>query len=83
VSGVLTEHGEIKSQAVLCAGGAWTTFLLKGCGIRLPQLTVKASVVRTAPTAMRFKGNASGSKISTSKSFPPRRTSDSWWISCP
>jgi len=64
VSGVLTEHGEIKSQAVLCAGGAWTTFLLKGCGIRLPQLTVKASVVRTAPTAMRFKGNASGSKIS-------------------
>ena len=64
VSGVLTEHGEIKSQAVLCAGGAWTTFLLKGCGIRLPQLTVKASVVRTAPTAMRFKGNASGSQIS-------------------
>ena len=64
VSGVLTEHGEIKSPAVLCAGGAWTTFLLKGCGIRLPQLTVKASVVRTAPTAMRFKGNASGSKVS-------------------
>jgi len=64
VSGVLTEHGEIKSQAVLCAGGAWTTFLLKGCGIRLPQLTVKASVVRTAPTAMKFKGNASGSKVS-------------------
>ncbi|MCP4769698.1 MAG: FAD-binding oxidoreductase [Gammaproteobacteria bacterium] len=64
VSGVLTEHGEIKSRVVLCAGGAWTTFLLKGCGIRLPQLTVKASVVRTAPTAMRFKGNASGSKVS-------------------
>jgi len=64
VAGVLTEHGKIKSPAVLCAGGAWTTFLLKGCGIRLPQLTVKASVVRTAPTAMRFKGNASGSQIS-------------------
>jgi len=64
VSGVLTEHGEIRSPTVLCAGGAWTTFLLKGCGIRLPQLTVKASVVRTAPTAMKFKGNASGSKVS-------------------
>ena len=64
VSGVLTEHGEISAPAVLCAGGAWSTFLLRGCGIRLPQLTVKASVVRTAQTSMRFKGNASGSKVS-------------------
>jgi glycine/D-amino acid oxidase-like deaminating enzyme len=64
VAGVLTEHGEIKSRAVLCAGGAWTTFLLKRCGIRLPQLTVKASVVRTAPTVKLFNGNASGSKVS-------------------
>jgi glycine/D-amino acid oxidase-like deaminating enzyme len=64
VSGVLTEHGEISAATVLCAGGAWSTFLLEGCGIRLPQLTVKASVARTAPTDMIFNGNASGSKIS-------------------
>lgn len=64
VSGVLTEDGEISAASVLCAGGAWTTFLLAGCGIRLPQLTVKASVARTAPTGMIFNGNASGSKIS-------------------
>ncbi len=64
VTGVRTEHGEIRSRAVLCAGGAWSTFLLRSCGIRLPQLTVKASVVRTAPTAMRFNGNASGSAVS-------------------
>ncbi len=49
VTGVLTEHGEIRAASVLCAGGAWSTFLLRGCGIRLPQLTVKASVARTAP----------------------------------
>jgi len=64
VSGILSEHGEIRTSSVLCAGGAWSTFLLKGCGIRLPQLTVKASVARTAPAPRIFNGNASGSKIS-------------------
>jgi glycine/D-amino acid oxidase-like deaminating enzyme len=64
VSGVLSEHGEIRTSSVLCAGGAWSTFLLKGCGIRLPQLTIKASVARTAPAPRIFNGNASGSKIS-------------------
>lgn len=63
VSGVLSERGEIKTSTVLCAGGAWTTFLLKACGIRLPQLTVKASVARTAPAPMIFNGNVSGSKV--------------------
>ena len=64
VTGVLTEYGEIGAASVLCAGGAWSTFLLKGCGIRLPQLTVKASVARTAPAPLIFDGNASGSTIS-------------------
>ncbi len=63
VAGVLTEYGEVKASQVLCAGGAWSTFLLKRCGIRLPQLTVKASVARTAPAPLIFNGNASGSKI--------------------
>jgi len=63
VTGVLTEYGEIKASTVLCAGGAWSTFLLRGCGIRLPQLTVKASVARTAPVPLKFNGNASGSKV--------------------
>jgi len=64
VTGVLSEHGEIRASSVLCAGGAWSTFLLKPCGIRLPQLTVKASVARTAPAPLLFNGNASGSKVS-------------------
>ncbi len=64
VAGVVTEDGEIKASTVLCAGGAWSTFLLKGCGVRLPQLTVKASVARTAPVPLKFNGNASGSKVS-------------------
>lgn len=64
VKGVLTEYGEIRAPSVLCAGGAWTTFLLKRCGIRLPQLTVKASVARTSAAPLIFNGNASGSSIS-------------------
>jgi len=64
VSGVLTEYGEIRSSQVLCAGGAWTSSLLKLCKIRLPQLTVKASVARTAAAPLIFNGNASGSSVS-------------------
>jgi glycine/D-amino acid oxidase-like deaminating enzyme len=64
VSGVVTELGEIKANAVLVAAGAWSTFLLQSCGVRLPQLTVKASVARTAKAPLIFNGNASGSQIS-------------------
>ena len=64
VSGVQTEHGEIKADSVLIAAGAWSTFLAQACGIRLPQLTVKASVARTAEAPLIFNGNASGSQIS-------------------
>jgi len=63
VDGVFTEQGLIKCPAVLCSAGAWSTFLLKACGIRLPQLTVKASVARTAVAPLIFNGNASGSQI--------------------
>jgi glycine/D-amino acid oxidase-like deaminating enzyme len=62
-SGVQCEYGEIGANSVLCAGGAWSTFLLEPCGIRLPQLTVKASVARTAPAPLIFNGNAAGSKL--------------------
>ena len=63
VDGVITEQGEIKAQAVLIAAGAWSTFLLEDCGVRLPQLTVKASVARTGPMPSIFEGNASGSQV--------------------
>jgi len=64
VAGVATEHGRINTAAVLVAAGAWSTFLLSDCGVRLPQLTVKASVARTARAPLIFNGNASGSQVS-------------------
>ncbi|MFT5503660.1 MAG: glycine/D-amino acid oxidase-like deaminating enzyme [Gammaproteobacteria bacterium] len=63
IKGVQTEHDLIKCSQVLCSAGAWSTFFLKQQGINLPQLTVKASVGRTAPGPDIYDGNASGSQI--------------------
>lgn len=48
VSSVVTERGRIACSAVVLAGGAWSSLLCRHVGIRLPQLTVRASVLRTA-----------------------------------
>ncbi len=63
VDGVVTERGRIDAATVLIAAGAWSSWLLRACGLDLPQLAVKASVARTAPMASIFDGNASGSQI--------------------
>lgn len=49
VSGVVTEKGTIRTDAVLCAGGVWTSMFARRHEVRLPQLYVKASVLRTSP----------------------------------
>jgi glycine/D-amino acid oxidase-like deaminating enzyme len=46
---VITERGRIACDAVVLAGGAWTSLFCANLGIRLPQLKVLASVMRTAP----------------------------------
>jgi glycine/D-amino acid oxidase-like deaminating enzyme len=48
---VITERGRIACDAVILAGGAWSSLLCASLGIRLPQLKVLSSVMRTAPTA--------------------------------
>ncbi|HME41104.1 MAG TPA: FAD-binding oxidoreductase [Steroidobacteraceae bacterium] len=48
---VVTERGRIKCDAVVLAGGAWSSLFCANLGIRLPQLKVLASVMRTAPVA--------------------------------
>jgi glycine/D-amino acid oxidase-like deaminating enzyme len=50
VAGLVTEKGTIKTNAVLCAGGAWSTMFCRRHGVRLPQLSVRASVIETTPT---------------------------------
>ena len=59
VAGVVTELGPVRTQAVVCACGAWSSLLLRHMGIDLPQLTFRATVARTAPAPDFYDGNAS------------------------
>lgn len=51
VSGVVTERGRIASDCVVLAGGVWSSLFCRPLGLRLPQLKVLASVLRTTPVA--------------------------------
>jgi len=51
VAGVVTEHGRIACEGVVLAGGAWSRLFCGSVGLRLPQLKVRSSVLRTAPLA--------------------------------
>ena len=57
VSGVVTEHGTIRSSTVLCAAGAWSSVFCRAEGIAVPQLKVCGTVVRTAPCDGVLEGN--------------------------
>ncbi|WP_240159229.1 FAD-binding oxidoreductase [Burkholderia sp. Ax-1724] len=56
VSGVVTEHGEIRCSSVVLAGGAWSRLFAGSFGLELPQLKVLGSAARISdvngPTAM-------------------------------
>ncbi|HEX3982246.1 MAG TPA: FAD-binding oxidoreductase [Acidisoma sp.] len=49
VSAVITERGRIGCDAVILAGGAWSSLFCASLGIRLPQIKTLSSVMRTAP----------------------------------
>ncbi len=57
VSGVVTEHGTIKTAVVLCAAGAWTSMFCRSLGIAVPQLKVRGTVARTAAAENVLDGN--------------------------
>ncbi len=52
VAGVVTERGPIRARAVVCAAGVWTGLFCRNLGIDLPQLSVKATALRTAPAPL-------------------------------
>lgn len=47
VAGVVTEHGVIRTTAVLCAGGAWSSLFMRRHGLRLPQAGVRSTSFAT------------------------------------
>ncbi len=48
VSAVITEKGSVACEAVVLAGGVWSSLFCRQLSLRLPQLSVLASVLRTA-----------------------------------
>jgi glycine/D-amino acid oxidase-like deaminating enzyme len=63
VTGVVTEHGRVRAQSVVCAAGAWSTLFLANLGVNLPQLSVRATVARTQPGPEIYSGNAALGEI--------------------
>ncbi|MBR0679197.1 FAD-binding oxidoreductase [Roseomonas eburnea] len=49
ISGVFTEKGRIRSQAVILAAGAWASMFLRRHGIDMPQSSVHSTVFATTP----------------------------------
>ena len=64
VSAVVTERGRIRTTTAVVCAGAWTRRFLKDLDVTMPQLKVRASVLRTAPlpggpeAALWFEGAA-------------------------
>lgn len=78
VSGVLTEHGTVKTDTVVLAGGAWSSLFLRNEGIDLPQLSVRASVLATQPLEDVGQGGAA-----TDRKLAFRRRTDGGYTLAP
>lgn len=50
VATVITEKGEIRTDSVVCAAGAWSSLFCRRHDLRLPQLAVRSSVARAEAT---------------------------------
>lgn len=47
ISAVVTESGVVNTSRVVLAGGAWSELFCRSIGLKLPQLSVRSSVLRT------------------------------------
>lgn len=56
VAGVVTERGPVACDAVVLAGGAWSSLFLRANGATIPQLSVISTVAQTVPMPEIFPG---------------------------
>ena len=63
VVGVYNEQGRIVCEQVVVAGGAWSSLFLAAEGVRIPQLSVLASVGQTVALPQVFAGNAADDRF--------------------
>ncbi|KQX41216.1 D-amino acid oxidase [Devosia sp. Root436] len=50
IAGVHTEKGYVKTSAILCAAGAWSSRFLRPLGISFPQASIRQTALRSTPT---------------------------------
>ncbi|WP_413876177.1 NAD(P)/FAD-dependent oxidoreductase [Albidovulum sp.] len=77
VAGVVTEAGRIRADRVVLAGGAWSSLLARAHGVRLPQLSVRATVAATDPLPEVWPGGAAD------RHFALRRRADGGYTLAP
>jgi glycine/D-amino acid oxidase-like deaminating enzyme len=63
VSGVITESGYVGADHVLLAGGAWSSLFLQNHDVKIPQLSVRATVVATQAMPQVYQGGATDEHI--------------------
>ena len=78
VAGVVTERGTIACQSVVLAGGVWSRLFCRPLDLRLPQLKVLSSVMRTEPLAGGPEASASGFGFGLRKRLDGGYTVASW-----
>jgi len=78
ISGVVTEKGRIACQAVVLAGGVWSRLFCRPLGVRLPQLKILSSVMRTEPLRDGPEASVSGHGFGLRKRRDGGYTVASW-----
>lgn len=78
ITAVITERGTIGCQSVVLAGGVWSSLFCRPLGLRLPQLKVLSSVMRTEPLPGGPDASASGFGFGLRKRLDGGYTVASW-----
>jgi glycine/D-amino acid oxidase-like deaminating enzyme len=78
IAGVVTERGTIGCESVVLAGGVWSRLFCRPLDLRLPQLKVLSSVMRTEPLAGGPEVSASGFGFGLRKRLDGGYTVASW-----
>ncbi|MEA2739953.1 MAG: hypothetical protein QOH05_3260 [Acetobacteraceae bacterium] len=78
VAGVVTERGSIACESVVLAGGVWSRLFCRPLDLRLPQLKVLSSVMRTEPLPGGPEASTSGFGFGLRKRLDGGYTVASW-----
>jgi glycine/D-amino acid oxidase-like deaminating enzyme len=78
IAAVVTEHGRIACGSVVLAGGVWSRLFCRPLELRLPQLKVLSSVMRTEPLPGGPEASTSGFGFGLRKRLDGGYTVASW-----